>query len=74
MEPLLLTDTTSNKSAGKTIFASALFIAMPSEFNTTDNVNMLPGARVVELELICIVAAFALLNPKKNTLKNNTVA
>ena len=67
----MLIEITSNKSVGNMIFASALFMATPSEFNITDNVVMLPGESVVELELICNVAALALPYPKKNKVATN---
>src|SRR3989338_1484200 len=67
----LFIETTSNKSVGNMIFASALFMATPSEFNMTDNVIMLPGGSVAELELICNVDALALPYPKKNRVATN---
>jgi hypothetical protein len=72
MEFALLIDTTSNRSDGKMILASELFIATPSEFNTIDSVAILPGESVTELEFICNVAACALLATKKDAHRKNS--
>jgi hypothetical protein len=66
MELLLLTETTSNKSVGNVMVASASFTATPPESTATVSVTESPTEMVVALVLSCTAAAFAHPNQKKN--------